>query len=155
MHTISHHAHASRHHVTIRPKTCNFFCKSSVDTPPTGVDPMLQTQGQMMKKWSSSVNTESSSVDTMLQTQGKMMKKWSSGVDTESSSGVDTGSSSVDIGSSSVDTGSSSVDTRDPSQKYFVPVWDSVSTHPMGRSTHSGNFSTISHIWTRGTLGIL
>ncbi|MQL98942.1 hypothetical protein Taro_031657 [Colocasia esculenta] len=69
--------------------------------------------------------------------------------------GVDTGSSSVDTGSSSVDTRSSSVDTRDPSQKSFVPVWDSVSTHPMGRSTHSGNFSTISHIWTRGTLGIL
>ncbi|MQM00341.1 hypothetical protein Taro_033073 [Colocasia esculenta] len=69
--------------------------------------------------------------------------------------GVDTGSSSVDTGSSSVDTGSSSVDTRDPSQKSFVPVWDRVSTHPMGRSTHSGNFSTISHIWTCGTLGIL
>ncbi|MQM21746.1 hypothetical protein Taro_054791, partial [Colocasia esculenta] len=59
---------------------------SSVDTHPTGVDPMLQTQGQMIKKWSSSVDTESSSVDTMLQTQGKMMNKWSSGVDTASSS---------------------------------------------------------------------
>ncbi|MQM15216.1 hypothetical protein Taro_048158 [Colocasia esculenta] len=64
-----------------------------VDTESSSVDIMLQTQGKMMKKWSSGVDTESSSVDTMLQTQGKMMKKWSSGVDTESSS-VDTRPSS-------------------------------------------------------------
>ncbi|MQM19955.1 hypothetical protein Taro_052968 [Colocasia esculenta] len=38
--------------------------KGSVDTPLTGVDTMLQTQGKIMKKWSSSVDTGSSSVDT-------------------------------------------------------------------------------------------
>ncbi|MQM09225.1 hypothetical protein Taro_042093, partial [Colocasia esculenta] len=40
------------------------FCLGSVDIPLTGVDTMLQTQGKMMKKWSSGVNTGSSSVDT-------------------------------------------------------------------------------------------
>ncbi|MQL68678.1 hypothetical protein Taro_000966 [Colocasia esculenta] len=30
------------------------------------------------------------------------------------------------------------VDTRDLSQGIDLPVWDSVSTHLMGRSTHSG-----------------
>ncbi|MQM18815.1 hypothetical protein Taro_051812 [Colocasia esculenta] len=43
-----------------------------------------------------SVDTPSTGVDTILQTQGKMMKKWSSGVDTGSSSCVDTLCSSVD-----------------------------------------------------------
>ncbi|MQL70308.1 hypothetical protein Taro_002604 [Colocasia esculenta] len=37
-----------------------------------------------------------------------------------------------------VDTRSSQVDTRDLSQGFVLPVWDSVSTHLMGRSTHSG-----------------
>ncbi|MQL67972.1 hypothetical protein Taro_000261 [Colocasia esculenta] len=96
-----------------------FFCKSSVDTPPIGVDPTLQTQGKMMKKWSSGVDTESSSVDTRPSSQ----RTQSTG-----SSSVDIGSSSVDTGSSSVDTGSSSVDTRDLPRKPFVPIWDSVST---------------------------
>ncbi|MQL82739.1 hypothetical protein Taro_015221, partial [Colocasia esculenta] len=36
----------------------------SVDTPLTGVDTMLQTQGKIMQIWSSSVDTGSSSVDT-------------------------------------------------------------------------------------------
>ncbi|MQM11228.1 hypothetical protein Taro_044133, partial [Colocasia esculenta] len=40
------------------------FCLGSVDTPLTGVDTVLQTQGKMMKKWSSGVDTGSSSVDT-------------------------------------------------------------------------------------------
>ncbi|MQL79136.1 hypothetical protein Taro_011573, partial [Colocasia esculenta] len=37
-----------------------------------------------------------------------------------------------------VDTESSQVDTRDLSQGFDLPVWDSVLTHLMGRSTHSG-----------------
>ncbi|MQL82573.1 hypothetical protein Taro_015045 [Colocasia esculenta] len=37
-----------------------------------------------------------------------------------------------------VDTGSSQVDTRDLSQGFDLPVLESVSTHLMGRSTHSG-----------------
>ncbi|MQM18996.1 hypothetical protein Taro_051996 [Colocasia esculenta] len=37
-----------------------------------------------------------------------------------------------------VDTESSQVDTRDLSQRFDLPVWESVSTHLMGRSTHSG-----------------
>ncbi|MQL83079.1 hypothetical protein Taro_015562 [Colocasia esculenta] len=41
-----------------------FFCKGSVDTPLTGVDTMLQTQGKIMQNWSSSVDTRSGSVDT-------------------------------------------------------------------------------------------
>ncbi|MQM01311.1 hypothetical protein Taro_034066 [Colocasia esculenta] len=40
------------------------FCHGSVDTPTTGVDTGFQTQGKMMKKWSSGVDTGSSSVDT-------------------------------------------------------------------------------------------
>ncbi|MQL69501.1 hypothetical protein Taro_001793, partial [Colocasia esculenta] len=62
--------------------------------------------------------------------------------------------------SSSVDTSPGQVDTRDRSQRnkstdfhlrstldgspreLFCPVWDSVSTHLMGRSTHSGNSMT-------------
>ncbi|MQL86199.1 hypothetical protein Taro_018729, partial [Colocasia esculenta] len=39
---------------------------------------------------------------------------------------------------SQVDTESSQVDTRDLSQGIVLPVWESVSTHLMGRSTHSG-----------------
>ncbi|MQL91125.1 hypothetical protein Taro_023729 [Colocasia esculenta] len=34
------------------------------------------------------------------------------------------------------------VDSRDLSQGIDLPVWDSVSTHLMGRSTHSGIFVT-------------
>ncbi|MQM17274.1 hypothetical protein Taro_050243 [Colocasia esculenta] len=37
-----------------------------------------------------------------------------------------------------VDTESSQVDTRDLSQGFVLPVWESVSTHLMGRLTHSG-----------------
>ncbi|MQM00907.1 hypothetical protein Taro_033655 [Colocasia esculenta] len=39
---------------------------------------------------------------------------------------------------SQVDTKCRQVDTRDLSQGIDLPVWDSVSTHLMGRSTHSG-----------------
>ncbi|MQL98283.1 hypothetical protein Taro_030987 [Colocasia esculenta] len=37
-----------------------------------------------------------------------------------------------------VDTTSSQVDTRDLFQGIVLPVWDNVSTHLKGRSTHSG-----------------
>ncbi|MQM02461.1 hypothetical protein Taro_035229 [Colocasia esculenta] len=47
-------------------------------------------------------------------------------------------STSVDTRPGQVDTRSSQVDTRDPSQGFVLPVWDSVSTHLLGRSTHSG-----------------
>ncbi|MQL82728.1 hypothetical protein Taro_015206 [Colocasia esculenta] len=85
-------------------------------------------------------------------------------VDTRSSQ-VDTSSKFQKVRSTldQVDTSPSQVDTRDSSQRImstgfysrstlnylrstldasprelFCPVWDSVSTHPMGRSTHSG-----------------
>ncbi|MQM03242.1 hypothetical protein Taro_036013 [Colocasia esculenta] len=108
-------------------------CKGSVDTPPTGVNKMLQTQSRMMKKWSSGVDTGSSSVDTRFSSQKAFLPIMYS---------VSTQPEVV-----------STLETlpREP----FVPDWDSVSTHPMGRSTHSGNFFTLSHIWTRGTLGIM
>ena len=51
---------------------------------------------------------------------------------------VDTESSQVDTTWDQVDTEPSQVDTRDLSQGLVLPVWDSVSTHPLGRSTHSG-----------------
>ncbi|MQM16006.1 hypothetical protein Taro_048956, partial [Colocasia esculenta] len=41
-----------------------------------------------------------------------------------------------------VDTESSQVDTRDLSQGIEFQVWDSVSTHLKGRSTHSKNSVT-------------
>ncbi|MQL78516.1 hypothetical protein Taro_010935, partial [Colocasia esculenta] len=125
---------------------------------------MLQTQGKMKKKWSSGVDTGSSSVDTRPSSQ----RTQSTG-----SSGVDTGSCSIDIGSSSVDTRPSSQRTQSTGldsvstqpevvstletllREPFVPVWDSVLTHPMGMSTHSGNLFTLSHIWTHGSLGIM
>ncbi|MQL72481.1 hypothetical protein Taro_004825, partial [Colocasia esculenta] len=43
-----------------------------------------------------SVDTPLTGVDTMLQTQGKIMQNWSSSVDTRSGQCVDTRSSSVD-----------------------------------------------------------
>ncbi|MQM18093.1 hypothetical protein Taro_051079 [Colocasia esculenta] len=70
-----------------------------------------------------SVDTTINGVDTMVQNKGRNVKKRSSSVDTSPGQ---------------VDTGSSQVDTRDLSQGIDLPVWDSVSTHLMGRSTHSG-----------------
>ncbi|MQM01589.1 hypothetical protein Taro_034347, partial [Colocasia esculenta] len=58
----------------------------------------------------------------MVQNKGRNVKKSSSQVDTS-------------LGQ--VDTESSQVDTRDLSQGSDLPVWESVSTHLMGRSTHS------------------
>ncbi|MQL83493.1 hypothetical protein Taro_015996 [Colocasia esculenta] len=62
-----------------------------------------------------SVGTTISGVDTMVQNKGRNVKKSPSQVDTESSQ----------------------VDTRDLSQGFVLPVWESVSTHLLGRSTHS------------------
>ncbi|MQL79316.1 hypothetical protein Taro_011756 [Colocasia esculenta] len=70
-----------------------------------------------------SVNTTISGVDTMVQNKGRNVKK---------------SPSQVDNSPEQVDTGSSQVDTRDLSQGIVLPVWDSVSTHLLGRSTHSG-----------------
>ncbi|MQM23907.1 hypothetical protein Taro_056977 [Colocasia esculenta] len=63
-----------------------------------------------------SVDTTIIGVDTMAQSKGRKVKKRSS----------------------SVDTSPGQVDTRDLSQGFDLPVWESVSTHLMGRSTHSG-----------------
>ncbi|MQL91867.1 hypothetical protein Taro_024483 [Colocasia esculenta] len=70
-----------------------------------------------------SVDTTINGVDTMVQSKGRNVKKRSTSVDTS-------------LGQ--VDTESSQVDTRDLSQGFDLPVWESVSTHLMGRSTHSG-----------------
>ncbi|MQL72153.1 hypothetical protein Taro_004475, partial [Colocasia esculenta] len=69
-----------------------------------------------------SVDTTINGVDTMVQNKGRNVKK---------------SSSSVDTSPGQVDTTSSQVDTRDLSQGIDLPVWDSVSTHLKGRSTHS------------------
>ncbi|MQL90542.1 hypothetical protein Taro_023137, partial [Colocasia esculenta] len=50
----------------------------SVDTPLTGVDTMLQTQGKIMQNWSSSVDTRSSSVDTRHSSQKPVVPVWDS-----------------------------------------------------------------------------
>ncbi|MQL98533.1 hypothetical protein Taro_031241, partial [Colocasia esculenta] len=70
-----------------------------------------------------SVDTTISGVDTMVQNKGRNVKKSPSQVDTSPEQ---------------VDTESSQVDTIDLSQGIVLPVWESVSTHLMGRSTHSG-----------------
>ncbi|MQM22961.1 hypothetical protein Taro_056021 [Colocasia esculenta] len=63
-----------------------------------------------------SVDTTIPGVDTMVQNKGRNVKK----------------------SPSQVDTSPEQVDTRDLSQVVVLPVWESVSTHLMGRSTHSG-----------------
>ncbi|MQL92791.1 hypothetical protein Taro_025421 [Colocasia esculenta] len=72
-----------------------------------------------------SVDTTILGVDTMVQNKGRNVKKSPSQVDTSPEQ---------------VDTRSSQVDTRDLSQGVVLLVWDSVLTHLMGRSTHSGIF---------------
>ncbi|MQL74053.1 hypothetical protein Taro_006425 [Colocasia esculenta] len=69
------------------------------------------------------VDTTILGVDTMVQNKGRNVKK--------SPSQIDTSPEQVDIESSQVD-------TRDLSQGIVLPVWESVSTHLMGRSTHYG-----------------
>ncbi|MQL70739.1 hypothetical protein Taro_003059 [Colocasia esculenta] len=81
---------------------------------------MPQALSQKMKKWSTSVDTSPSQVDTKDSTQRNM------------STGFYIRSTLNYLRS-----------TLDASpRELFCPVWDSVSTHPMGRSTHSGNFMT-------------
>ncbi|MQL85134.1 hypothetical protein Taro_017652 [Colocasia esculenta] len=81
---------------------------------------MLQALSQKMKKWSTSVDTRPSQVDTRDSSQRNM------------STGFYIRSTLNYLRS-----------TLDASpRELFCPVWDSVSTHPMGRSTHSGNFMT-------------
>ncbi|MQM23792.1 hypothetical protein Taro_056860 [Colocasia esculenta] len=75
----------------------------------------------------------------MLQSLRQKMKKWSSGVDTRSSS-VDTRPSSQRTLVSTLDQVVSTLETLP--REAVLPVCDSVSTHPMGRSTHSENFLT-------------
>ncbi|MQL84356.1 hypothetical protein Taro_016864 [Colocasia esculenta] len=74
-----------------------------------------------------SVDTTNLGVDTMVQNKGRNVKKSPSQVDTSPEQ---------------VDTTPSQVDTRDLFQGTVWPVWDSVSTHLKGRSTHSGIYVT-------------
>ncbi|MQM04534.1 hypothetical protein Taro_037329 [Colocasia esculenta] len=104
-----------------RPGT-NISCKGSVDTTINGVDTMAQSKGRNVKKRSSSVDTSPGQVDTRVRFQ--RIK----------TTGFHLRSTLYQI----VDTTASQVDTRDLSQGIVLPVWDSVSTHLKGRSTHSG-----------------
>ncbi|MQL97573.1 hypothetical protein Taro_030266, partial [Colocasia esculenta] len=70
-----------------------------------------------------SVDTTIPGVDTMVQNKGRNVKK---------------SPSQVDSSPEQVDTTSSQVDTRDLFQGTILQVWDSVLTHLLGRSTHSG-----------------
>ncbi|MQM06292.1 hypothetical protein Taro_039114, partial [Colocasia esculenta] len=103
----------AEHVLSISRTSCNdqtqdmkYFCKGSVDTPLTGVDTILQTQGKIMPNWSSSVDTRSSIVDARDSSQ----KTQSTGL------------------YRCVDTRSSSVDTRGLPRTPFGLIWDSVST---------------------------
>ncbi|MQM00424.1 hypothetical protein Taro_033159 [Colocasia esculenta] len=100
----------------------NISCKGSVDTTINGVDTMVQNKGRNVKKISSSVDTSPGQVDTRDRFQRNKT----------------TDSHLRSTRNQIVDTTSSQVDTRDLSQGFDLPVWDSVSTHLMGRSTHSG-----------------
>ncbi|MQM14046.1 hypothetical protein Taro_046975 [Colocasia esculenta] len=114
---------------TSKNRGTDISCEGSVDTTPTGVDTMLQTLRQ---------NDEEKCVDT-----------GSSGVDTRSSS-QKTCLSVLDSVLTQPEVVSTLVTLpREP----ILPVWDSVSTHSLDRSTHSGNFFTLSSTWTLGTLG--
>ncbi|MQM15750.1 hypothetical protein Taro_048700 [Colocasia esculenta] len=97
-----------------------FSCKGSVDTTINGVDTMAQSKGRNVKKRLTSVDTSPGQVDTRDRSQRNMLTGFH-----------------LSLGHG-VDTESSQVDTRDLSQGIDLLVWDSVSTHLMGRSTHSG-----------------
>ncbi|MQL79147.1 hypothetical protein Taro_011585 [Colocasia esculenta] len=99
--------------------THNFF-QGSVDTPHTGVDTMLQALSQKMKKWSSSVDTRSNGVDTRDLSQKACFAVLSC-----------------------VSTRDEVVSTLETSpREVSLPIWDSVSTLDLVRSTHCGNFMT-------------
>ncbi|MQM22355.1 hypothetical protein Taro_055406, partial [Colocasia esculenta] len=82
-----------------------------VDTPLTGVDTMLQTQGKIMQNWSSSV-------DTRDLPRKHFVPIW------DSMSTLDQVVSTLEC----VDTRSGSVDTRGLPRTPFGLIWDSVST---------------------------
>ncbi|MQL87608.1 hypothetical protein Taro_020149 [Colocasia esculenta] len=86
-----------------------------------GLDTGVMNQNNIFCK--GSVDTTILGVDKMVQNKGRNVKKSPSQVDTSPEQ---------------VDTEPSQVDTRDLSQGSFLQVWDSVSTHLLGRSTHSG-----------------
>ncbi|MQM08788.1 hypothetical protein Taro_041649, partial [Colocasia esculenta] len=114
----------------------NISCQGSVDTTINGVDTMTQSKGRNVKKISSSVDTSPGQVDTREPSQKACCS------DSQSRSTPNAGRAFPEglfcyLGHE-VDTESSQVDTRDLSQGFVLPVWESVSTHLMGRSTHSG-----------------
>ncbi|MQM20504.1 hypothetical protein Taro_053526 [Colocasia esculenta] len=81
---------------------------------------MLKALSQNMKNWSTSVDTKPGQVDN----RDRSQRNKSTGIYLRS-------------------TPNAVRSTLDASpRELFCPVWDSVSTHPMGRSTHSGNFLT-------------
>ncbi|MQL71567.1 hypothetical protein Taro_003893 [Colocasia esculenta] len=112
-------------------------CKGSVDTPPTDVDTILQTQGKMMKKWSSGVDAGSSCVDTRFSSQKaclpvlyvrlRISRFYHGSVDTVPGS-VDTRSEFLkrfhEDRVHCVDTVPGSVDTSPSLQKTKLPDWD-------------------------------
>ncbi|MQL77298.1 hypothetical protein Taro_009701 [Colocasia esculenta] len=118
---------------------------SSVDTTINGVDTMAQSKGRNVNKRSTSVDTSPRQVDTRDRSERNML----TGLHLRSTLNqiVSTLESLprrpvVQIAKAGrhqmqVDTESSQVDTRDLSQGIELPVSDSVSTHLMGRSTHS------------------
>ncbi|MQM18418.1 hypothetical protein Taro_051409, partial [Colocasia esculenta] len=81
---------------------------------------MLQALSQKMKKWSTSVDTRPGQVDTRDRSQRNKSTDFYL-------------RSTLNYLRSTLDASP---------RELFCPVWDSVSTHPMGRSTHSGNFLT-------------
>ncbi|MQM13141.1 hypothetical protein Taro_046063 [Colocasia esculenta] len=115
------------------PNNDNIFCKGSVDTTIIGVDTMAQSKGRKVNKRSSSVDTSPGQVDTSDRSQRNMLT--SLHLRSTPNQIVSTLES---LPRRPVDTESSQVDTRDLSQGFDLPVWESVSTHLMGRSTHSG-----------------
>ncbi|MQM14623.1 hypothetical protein Taro_047554 [Colocasia esculenta] len=82
------------------------------------------------------------------------------GPDREDAGACDGGGKQMELGLVGVDTTSSQVDTRDLSQGIVLPVWDSVSTHLKGSSTHSeiscGEFRRLLFwVWDAEGFGVL
>ncbi|MQL87607.1 hypothetical protein Taro_020157 [Colocasia esculenta] len=117
-----HHHLCSPHHALLAPKL-----PASAPTGPVtqhhGASSVTACEWQNNIFCKGSVDTTILGVDTMVQNKGRNVKKSPSQVNTSPEQ---------------VDTTSSQVDTRDLSQGSVLPVWDSVSTHLLGRSTHSG-----------------
>ncbi|MQM15023.1 hypothetical protein Taro_047959 [Colocasia esculenta] len=100
---------------------------------------MLQALSQKMKKWSTSVDTRPGQVDTRDRSQrNKSTDFYLSQVDTREPS--QKAYFSVGYSRSTLNYLKSTLDASP--KELFCPVWDSVSTHRMGRSTHTGNSVT-------------